>query len=122
MAVVHHGTIGIYFGFYIKYFIPIVLLLVLIQTMKDDTLNPYGGYPWKYLSVGIIIFSLMVIIVAIVALFPQIMAQKCDEDQAKIKVNDKNGAAFSPLKQVEDDNANNGNHNELEMGSPPQTE
>ena len=56
-AAFHHGTIGIYFGFYVKYFIPIVLLLVLVQTMKDDTINPYGDFAWKYLSIGIIIFS-----------------------------------------------------------------
>eukprot|EP01083_Nonionella_stella_P087142 242294_1 len=108
MAVYHHGTIGIYFGFYVKYFIPFVLLMNLIGTMKMDTLNPYSGFEWKYLAVGIVIFSLMVIVVFVVAVFPQLMTQSGDKDnrmnveKAETRKVD-NGATFSPLQQTAED-------------------
>ena len=63
----------------IKYWIPTILTVVLLSEFREKSYNPYGGYPWGYLSVGIIWFSLMVVVVALVAIFPQWMTQKADE-------------------------------------------
>eukprot|EP00486_Rosalina_sp_Unknown_P004126 CAMPEP_0201577672 /NCGR_PEP_ID=MMETSP0190_2-20130828/24154_1 /ASSEMBLY_ACC=CAM_ASM_000263 /TAXON_ID=37353 /ORGANISM="Rosalina sp." /LENGTH=268 /DNA_ID=CAMNT_0048009943 /DNA_START=1754 /DNA_END=2560 /DNA_ORIENTATION=+ len=78
-AMVHHSTIGIWWGFFIKYWLPTVLTINLIGTMRNDRWNLYEGYPWSYQVVGILIFSAMVIIVALVAMFPQYMTQAVDE-------------------------------------------
>merc|ERR550517_817314 len=75
---VHHSTIGIWWGFLIKYWIPTILTVVLLSEFREKSYNPYGGYPWGYLSVGILWFSLMVVIVAVVAIWPQWMTQKVD--------------------------------------------
>merc|ERR1711971_385520 len=86
----HHSTIGIWWGFLVKYWIPVILTVVLFSSMKNDCYNPYGGYEWSQLMVGILIFSSMVIIVVLVAIFPEYMTQKADEkaaeDEAKKKV------------------------------------
>jgi len=74
----HHGTIGVYWGFLIKYWIPTILTLVLFSEFRDKSYNPYSGYPWGYLMVGILIFSAMVVIVVVVAIWPQYMTQKGD--------------------------------------------
>merc|ERR1712141_572298 len=79
---VHHSTIGIWWGFLIKYWAPTLLTVVLLSEFREKSYNPYGGYPWGYLSVGILWFSLMVIVVALIAIFPQWMAQKVDDDHA----------------------------------------
>jgi len=75
----HHSTIGIYWGFLIKYWIPTLLTIVLLSEFREKSYNPYSGYPWGYLTVGILWFSMMVIVVALIAVFPQWMAQKADE-------------------------------------------
>merc|ERR550517_1788545 len=75
---VHHSTIGIWWGFLIKYWIPTLLTIVLLSEFREKSYNPYGGYPWGYLTVGILWFSMMVIVVALIAVFPQWMAQKAD--------------------------------------------
>ena len=80
-ALIHHSTVGIWWGFFIKYWLPTILTIVLIGTMRQDRWNPYGGYSWGYQSVGIIIFSSMVLIVVIVAIFPQWMTQQVDETE-----------------------------------------
>lgn len=82
----HHSTIGIWWGFLIKYWIPVILTVVLFSSMKNDCYNPYGGYEWSQLMVGVLIFSSMVVIVVLVAIFPEYMTQKADEaaeDEAK---------------------------------------
>lgn len=81
-AGVHHSTIGIWWGFFVKYWIPIILTIVLISSLKENSYNPYGGYEWSQLMVGILIFSSMIIIVVLVAIFPQYMTQKADEAAA----------------------------------------
>ena len=78
-AMVHHSTIGIWWGFFIKYWLPTVLIINLIGTMREYRWNLYEGYPWSYQVVGILIFSAMVLIVAVVAMFPQYMTQAVDE-------------------------------------------
>eukprot|EP01084_Bolivina_argentea_P212768 361596_1 len=78
-AGVHHSAIGIWWGFLIKYWLPTVLMVVLVGTMRHDRWNPYEGYPWTYQVVGILIFSVIVICVATVALFPQWMTQTVDK-------------------------------------------
>ena len=78
-AMIHHSTIGIWWGFFIKYWLPTVLLINLIGTMRSDRWNPYESYPWAYQVVGILIFSAMVLIVAAVAMFPKYMTQSVDE-------------------------------------------
>merc|ERR1711916_9751 len=70
---------GIWWGFFIKYWLPTVLTINLIATMRLDRWNPYGDYPWSYQIVGILFFSAMVIIVAFVVVFPQYMTQTVDE-------------------------------------------
>jgi len=79
----HHSTIGIWWGFLVKYWIPVILTVVLFSSMKNDCYNPYGGYEWSQLMVGILIFSSMVIIVVLVAIFPEYMTQKADEKAAE---------------------------------------
>ena len=78
-AIFHHSTIGIWWGFFIKYWLPTVLTINLIGTMRQDRWNPYENYPMSYQAIGIAIFSAMVIIVALVAMFPQYMTQTVDE-------------------------------------------
>merc|ERR1719361_3338873 len=78
----HHSTIGIWWGFLIKYWIPTILTVVLISEFREKSYNPYSGYPWGYLTVGILWFSLMVIVVALIAIFPRWMTQKADEEAA----------------------------------------
>merc|ERR1719474_1865365 len=78
---VHHSTIGIYWGFLIKYWIPTLLTVVLLSEFREKSYNPYEGYPWGYLTVGILIFSMMVIVVALIAIFPQWMARKDDDEE-----------------------------------------
>lgn len=75
----HHGTIGIYWGFLIKYWIPTILTVVLFSEFREKSYNPYGGYPWGYLVVGILWFALMVVVVVAVAIWPQWMTQKGDD-------------------------------------------
>ncbi len=75
----HHSTIGIWFGFLIKYWIPTILTVVLLSEFREKSYNPYEGYPWGYLTVGILWFSMMVIVVALIAVFPQWMTQRVDE-------------------------------------------
>merc|ERR1719461_83698 len=76
---VHHSTIGIWWGFLIKYWGPTLLTVVLLSEFREKSYNPYSGYPWGYLTVGIIWFSMMVLVVALIAVFPQLMAQKADD-------------------------------------------
>jgi len=78
----HHSTIGIWWGFLVKYWIPIILTIVLLSSMKNDCYNPYGGYEWSQLMIGIFLFSAMIIIVVLVAIFPEYMTQKVDEAEA----------------------------------------
>ena len=75
----HHSTIGIWWGFLIKYWIPTILTVVLLSEFREKSYNPYGGYPWGYLVVGILWFAGMVIIVAVVVIWPQWMTQKADD-------------------------------------------
>jgi len=75
---VHHSTIGIWWGFLIKYWAPTLLTVVLLSEFREKSYNPYEGYPWGYLMVGVIWFSLMVIVVALIAVFPEWMTQKGD--------------------------------------------
>merc|ERR1712013_398677 len=72
-------------GFLVKYWIPIILTVVLFSSMKNDCYNPYSGYEWSQLMVGILIFSSMVIIVVLVAIFPQYMTQKVDEAAEEVE-------------------------------------
>merc|ERR1711997_1118474 len=76
---VHHSTIGIWWGFLIKYWIPTVLTVVLLSEFREKSYNPYEGYPWGYLTAGILWFSMMMIVVALIAVFPQWMTQKADQ-------------------------------------------
>merc|ERR1711879_1015541 len=71
---IHHSTIGIWWGFLIKYWIPTILTVVLLSEFREKSYNPYGGYPWG---------CLMVIVVALIAIFPQWMAQKVDDVDEK---------------------------------------
>ena len=75
----HHSTINFSWGFLIKYWIPTLLTVVLLSEFRDKSYNPYEGYPWGYLTVGILWFSMMVILVILVAIWPQWMTQKADE-------------------------------------------
>merc|ERR1712228_1099929 len=61
------------------YWLPSVLTVTLIGTMRDNRWNPYGGYEEGYLVVGILVFAAMVFTVVIVAFFPQWMTQAVDE-------------------------------------------
>jgi len=77
-AMVKHCTIGIWWGFFIKYWLPVILSMTLIGTMRDHTYNPPFGMEWKYLSVGIMVFVSMVLVVFVVAIFPEYMTQSVD--------------------------------------------
>eukprot|EP01084_Bolivina_argentea_P124425 220485_1 len=57
--------------------------------MRSNRWNPYEGYPWGYLVVGILVFSSMVIMVAVVAIFPQYMTQSVDESNIYNNVDEK---------------------------------
>merc|ERR1712176_964157 len=78
-AGIHHSSIGIWWGFLIKYWLPAVLTVTLIGTMRDNIHNPYGGYEQGPLVVGVLFFVAMVMTVVIVAFFPQWMTQAVDE-------------------------------------------
>ena len=77
----HHSTINFSWGFLIKYWIPTLLTVVLLSEFREKSYNPYEGYPWGYLTVGVLIFSMMVIVVALIAIFPQWMARKDDDEE-----------------------------------------
>ena len=99
-ALVHHSTIGIWWGFLIKYWLPTVLTVNLIGTMREDRWNPYGDYPAVYLVVGVIIFVSMIFVVVLIAIFPQWMTQSVDDSNVygnmdKQAVADQSNMAYS---------------------------
>merc|ERR1712129_64919 len=77
-AGIHHSSIGIWWGFLIKYWLPSVLTVTLIGTMRENRWNPYGGYETGPLIVGMLFFICMVFTVVIVAICPQFMTQAVD--------------------------------------------
>jgi len=77
-AGIHHSSIGIWWGFLIKYWLPSVLTVTLIGTMRENRWNPYGGYETGPLIVGMLFFICMVFTVVIVAIYPQFMTQAVD--------------------------------------------
>lgn len=77
-ALWHHSGISLFWGFLIKYFIPVILSVILVSTMQTDDEERYEGYQRKHLAIGIVVFSCMVVIVFIIALFPQILKQTSD--------------------------------------------
>merc|ERR1712228_28178 len=89
-AGIHHSSIGIWWGFLIKYWLPSVLTVTLIGTMRDNRWNPYGGFEQGYLIVGILFFVAMVFTVVIVAFYPQFMTQAVDASGAYDNIDKKN--------------------------------
>jgi len=83
-ALVRSATIGFWWGFFIKYWIPTVLTIALMGTMRNDRWNGYNDYPTGHLVVGLLVFLAMVFVVVIVAIFPQLMTQKADETGGRI--------------------------------------
>ena len=77
-ALRNSSTVSIFWGFLIKYFIPVVLAVVLVGTMQTDDEERYEGYERKHLAIGIVIFSCMVAIVFIIGAFPSILKQTSD--------------------------------------------
>lgn len=61
------------FGFLLKYFIPTILWVLFFTTFKNNVNDGYGGYPWSYQTVGMLIFAFMAILVLFVAIFPRSM-------------------------------------------------
>ena len=77
------------------------MTVVLLSEFREKSYNPYGGvnsldedgnyacgdnielgencYPWGYLVVGVLWLSGMMIVVALIVVFPQWMTQKSDE-------------------------------------------
>merc|ERR1712176_100218 len=66
-------------GYLIKYFIPSLLLILLMDKMKKDTYRDERGEPWKSQMEGWVPFIFMILIVVVVAIFPCLMEQKIDD-------------------------------------------
>lgn len=86
-AALRINMLSVTWGFQIKYLIPTLLFVILAETMRkesymgygyDDSLKNCEGYGRDYLWVGAFIFALMVIVVAVVAIRPELMAQEFD--------------------------------------------
>lgn len=74
-------------GWLIKYFIPSLLMVLLMDSLKKDyyqdvPLNPTNTsvqFPWKYQIEGIVPFCLMIVIVLVIAIFPGLMEHSNDK-------------------------------------------
>eukprot|EP00483_Globobulimina_turgida_P003864 UN03872 len=125
-ALVHHGSIGIWWGFLIKYWLPSVLMVNLVGTMREERWNPYGDYPWGYLVLGILIFSSMVLVVCLVAVYPQWMTQKIDatgkyDNLDPVHIAGDDGVIFGVV-QVDGDTDQNDGPNTMETTTKIQIE
>merc|ERR1712130_898743 len=87
----------------IKYWLPSVLTVTLIGTMRDNRWNPYGGFEQSYLVVGILVFVLMVFVVFIVAFYPQFMTQAVDASGVYDNIDKKTEI----MKVIDEDNEDN---------------
>lgn len=65
-------TIPIYWGFFIKYLDPILLMIMLCNGIRHDNYNDYAGYGPKRNALGLSIFILAVIFVFLPVFFPVI--------------------------------------------------
>jgi len=71
-------------GWLIKYFIPSLLLVLLMDNLKKDIYQDSYDYPWKYQIEGVVGFCLIVLVTAFVACFPGCMAQSWDKQQQNL--------------------------------------
>ena len=128
-ALWHHSGISLFWGFLIKYFIPVILSVILTSTIQTDDEERYEGYQRKHLAIGIVIFSCMVVIVFVIALFPQILKQTSDATatiqggksvRASNEMKSMSGATKS--KQAKSDNDKNAGSNDKDIATGSEAE
>merc|ERR1719487_1599677 len=73
--------ISIKFGFLVKYFIPLILLPMLVSQCRNDYWNTPTAYGVNgEVVVGLLTFIIMLIMIAVVAVKPELMEQEWDNE------------------------------------------
>jgi len=77
------NSISIMWGFFIKYFIPPVLWLILCSNVRTNWHAPYGGYPPKYQAVGVLIVVIMILMIVLPMIEPGLLKTSIQPDEGK---------------------------------------
>lgn len=76
------GMLNVSWGYLIKYFIPTLLLILTMNQLRNDIMaDPFcsgGGFGWRNI-VGVFVLVLMLVVIIVVGLKPEIMAQEYDQ-------------------------------------------